>query len=267
MVVLEKRLSRPGATIAFGDTESGSPAVVLTHGASLDHTVFEAQARTLQSQGYRVISWDLRGHGLSTLDPEISFRTEDALADLAALVDECGLDQVVLVGHSYGGNLAQAYADTYPDRVAAQFVLATTWKTKPLTIIERLALNLTIPVLRLAPAPVIRHFRVRSLVSRRELRPATHRLLSHIPKHRLVDIWRGAIALLQDSPYRHVPTGLIRDTADPVLTLAAALPGWVQAENLRVHPITGARHLVTWDAPEAVSEALLQLLAEVPNVH
>ncbi|GAA4475488.1 hypothetical protein GCM10023190_11170 [Enteractinococcus fodinae] len=189
------------------------------------------------------------------------------MADLAALVNECGLDQVVLVGHSYGGNLAQAFADAYPDRVAAQFVLATTWKTKPLNTLERLALNLTIPVLRLAPAPVIRHFRVRSLVSRRELRPATHRLLSHIPKHRLVEIWRGAIAVLQDSPYRHVPTGLVRGTADPVLTLAAALPGWVQAEGLRVHPITGARHLVTWDAPETVSEALLQLLAEVPNVH
>lgn len=110
MVNLAGRLARSGAEIAFADFGEGDSSIVLIHGAGVDHSIFDEQVPVLTQHGYRVIVWDLRGHGQSTLSPRKRFTAEDALDDLEALIAERGVDVPVLVGHSLGGNLAQAFA-------------------------------------------------------------------------------------------------------------------------------------------------------------
>ena len=68
------------------------PLVVLTHGATVDHHTFDVQIPVL-SQDYRVLTWDVRGHGLSQpIGKAFSIRAavEDLLAILAQLGEQEG---------------------------------------------------------------------------------------------------------------------------------------------------------------------------------
>ncbi len=98
----------------FKEQGQGQP-VVLIHGlfGSLDN--LGMLARPLSEQ-YRVISVDLRNHGASFHSDEMSYPTQ--AADLLALFDQLGLEQVALVGHSMGGKVAMQVAKQAPTRVA-----------------------------------------------------------------------------------------------------------------------------------------------------
>ena len=87
---------------------------MLIHGlfGSLDN--LGLLARPL-SEHYRVISVDLRNHGTSFPSDEMSYPQQGA--DVIALLDQLGLEQVALVGHSMGGKVAMQVAKLAPARV------------------------------------------------------------------------------------------------------------------------------------------------------
>lgn len=62
------------------------------------------------------------GYGRTALDPPVRSR-DDAVAQIAAVLDALGLEEAVLVGHSLGGWLAAATAARFPDRIS-KLVLA-----------------------------------------------------------------------------------------------------------------------------------------------
>src|SRR5664280_2947025 len=68
--------------------------------------MFDAQAGRLRRSGFRVVTWDLRGHGASR-PTGAPFTAQRAIDDLLALVAHLELGRPVLVGHSLGGNLSQ----------------------------------------------------------------------------------------------------------------------------------------------------------------
>ena len=87
---------------------------MLIHGlfGSLDN--LGLLARPLSEQ-YRVISVDLRNHGASFHSGEMSYPQQGA--HVIALLDQLGLEQVALVGHSMGGKVAMQVAKQAPARV------------------------------------------------------------------------------------------------------------------------------------------------------
>lgn len=97
------------------------PAAVFIHGAGGTHQHWLYQVRDLpQSPSYAL---DLPGHGRSEGPGR---DTIPAYGDwLVAFLDEAGLDQAVLVGHSMGGGIALDVALRYPDRVAGLGLVAT----------------------------------------------------------------------------------------------------------------------------------------------
>jgi len=118
-----------GTTIAY--TEAGDPTgppVVLIHGWTEDRRVWAPVARRLTEAGRRVIAYDQRGHGASSVGP--AGYTIDALADdLRAVLEGLDLRQVTVAGHSMGGMAAQALALHHPDvvneRVAGLVLVST----------------------------------------------------------------------------------------------------------------------------------------------
>jgi pimeloyl-ACP methyl ester carboxylesterase len=66
----------------------------------------------------RAVALDWRGHGRSGLPAEEDFSVPTLVAEVAAAIDQLGLNRFALVGHSAGGVIALAYASRYPDRVA-----------------------------------------------------------------------------------------------------------------------------------------------------
>jgi pimeloyl-ACP methyl ester carboxylesterase len=70
------------------------------------------------SREHTVIVWDIRGHGQSEAPDEPgSFTPEATLADMAMLLDACGIDRAVVGGLSLGGYLSLAFRLLHPDRV------------------------------------------------------------------------------------------------------------------------------------------------------
>ena len=81
--------------------------------------------RRLAGGGRDVILYDQVGSGHSgRLDDPTAYTLERDVTDLGALLDLVGAQRAVLVGHSYGGTLAAAFAAANPDRVAALAFLA-----------------------------------------------------------------------------------------------------------------------------------------------
>lgn len=92
--------------------------VVFLHGLVMDNLsswYFTVASRLAQSED--VILYDLRGHGRSERPPS-GYRTTDLVEDLDQLLDAlCVRGRVALVGNSFGGLLAVAYAAAHPGRV------------------------------------------------------------------------------------------------------------------------------------------------------
>ncbi len=91
------------------------PTIVLLHGAGMDHTVWQFQARAFAYHGFGVLSLDLPGHG-SSGDP--ASPTISGYADVvAAVLDETGVDDARIVGHSMGAFIGIDLAARFPSMV------------------------------------------------------------------------------------------------------------------------------------------------------
>jgi len=102
----------------------GERTVIFLHGLVMDnlsswyYTVANPVARESD-----VVLYDMRGHGLSER-PRSGYTVSDQVDDLAALIDELGIDHpVYFAGNSYGGLVALAFAKRYPERVAGMVLV------------------------------------------------------------------------------------------------------------------------------------------------
>jgi pimeloyl-ACP methyl ester carboxylesterase len=111
-----------------GQPASGAgPALVLLHGWTATAAVNWVHCfGPLAAAGHLVIGMDQRGHGRGLRPPPLrGFRLEDCADDVIALADALGIDQVVPVGYSMGGPVAQLVWRRHPDRVAGLVLCAT----------------------------------------------------------------------------------------------------------------------------------------------
>ena len=90
---------------------SGSP-IVLLHGLASTCQIWEQAAPILVSD-YRVIAMDQRGHGHSA-KPDHGYDFSSVGNDLMGLIEAKGLEQPIVVGHSWGGDVALEFAVAHP---------------------------------------------------------------------------------------------------------------------------------------------------------
>ncbi len=97
---------------------SNGTTVVLLHGKNFCAATWGDTARGLAAAGYRVIAPDQIGFCKSSKPSGYQYSFHAMAAFTAALLDQAGAGEVVLVGHSTGGILATRFALLYPERVA-----------------------------------------------------------------------------------------------------------------------------------------------------
>jgi 3-oxoadipate enol-lactonase len=116
-------------------TGDGTP-VVLLHCLGVDHRLWDDVVGALQT-GYRVLTYDLPGHGASATPPA-RYSIDDVADQLAGIFKAQALSRAHVVGMSLGGCVAQAFAGRYPERVA-KLVLADTTPLYPLALRDKWA--------------------------------------------------------------------------------------------------------------------------------
>jgi len=117
-------ITRDGVNIYYEDHGSGG-AILLTHGYSATSKMWSGQIGPL-SEKYRVISWDMRGHGQSDSPSDRNLYSEaHSIDDMAAILDSCGVSTAVIAGLSLGGYMSLAFNLKYPQRVTGLMLFDT----------------------------------------------------------------------------------------------------------------------------------------------
>ena len=102
--------------------KADGPPILFIHGWSQNHLCWDKQYESALRDEFRLVAYDLRGHGMSEAPPGPGPYTDGRLwaDDLAAIIDRLGLERAVLVGWSYGAFVICDYIRAYgQDRVAA----------------------------------------------------------------------------------------------------------------------------------------------------
>lgn len=258
-----------GVSIYFDELGAGLP-VVLGHSFLCSGDMWREQVPALSHQ-YRVINIDFRGHGQSG-EVTHAFSLYDAVSDVVAVLDECGVQKAVWCGLSVGGMVAIRAALTRPERVAGLILLDTDAGAEhPLRKLKYRLMGLGAKTLGIGP--------FLSPIGRLMFGASTRR---HNPA--LVSEWRQAFAAVhvpsillslesliqRDSvlarlPEISVPSMVIVGEEDRSLPPAVSrqiherLPGSEYVE------IPAAGHLSSLEKPERVNQAILRFLARVPQ--
>ena len=242
------KLDRDGVGIFYEDRGNG-PAILLTHGYGATSRMWEPQTRALADR-FRLIVWDIRGHGATDSPEDPGQYSEDAsIADMAAILDACGVERAVIGGLSLGGYLSLAFHVRHPERVHALMLFDTgpgyrspygreQWNA----LAERYARGLEAKGLA-------------SLGSSAEVRDAQHR-----SARGLALAARGILAqrgphVIDSLPHIRVPTLVLWGENDAAFVkpgeyMAAKIPG------ARRVVVPGAGHAANLDQPEAFNAAV-----------
>jgi non-heme chloroperoxidase len=99
---------RGGGRLRLHVRESGRSdgvPLLFIHGLSQTHLCWSRQYESALADDFRLVAYDLRGHGMSEAPPEREHYTDGRLwaDDVAAIIEQLNLDRSVLVGWSYGG--------------------------------------------------------------------------------------------------------------------------------------------------------------------
>jgi pimeloyl-ACP methyl ester carboxylesterase len=90
---------------------------LLVHGLASNARTWDLVAVHLAATGHRVIAVDQRGHGLSD-KPETGYSFDHVTADLRDLIAALALEQPVLAGQSWGGNVVLDFASRWPELIS-----------------------------------------------------------------------------------------------------------------------------------------------------
>ncbi len=111
----------PGVRLWYTDTGGSGIPVVLMHAATGSSRVWEYQIPAFAKAGYRVVAFDRRGWGRTTIDSP-SAPPGTAADDLLALMDELHIDRVHLVGTAAGAFVSIDFALSFPKRLRSVVV-------------------------------------------------------------------------------------------------------------------------------------------------
>lgn len=265
------------AELAYAEAGAGTP-IVIVHGAWGDLRTF-SRAIPLLSSGHRLVAPSLRYHwpnpwASSDDEAYARYTVETHARDVAALIERLGIAPVDLVGHSYGGNVAAVLALSRPDLVRRVVLVepALRWLLRDSAEGQKLLEEMARPrAARLARAragedPVVT---TRQFID--EGRPGTFDALPPERRRLLVANARttGPITAhpadetrftCDDARRLPAPLLLVRGEKTDhqyqmiVARLAECAPG------ARSVVLPGSRHVIQFDAPEAMARAVVEFL-------
>lgn len=265
--VVEHVMDRAGSRIhAWVSGPASGPAIVWTHGATMDHRMFDPQVGPLVAAGYRVITWDLRGHGRSQPlgDPPVDVPA--FTEDLAALLDDLGVTgRLCIAGQSLGGYVAQEFLRRHPERVSSLVIVGSTCTTGPLPWWEHAALLSSTWWFAPWPWGHLKRIVATSTAARPDVQAYAEEAIGQMKKADFLQVWRGLTRSIRPDPDHRieVPLLLTHGDRDRTGNVARTAPAWAEREaQCRYVVIPGASHNANQDNPAFFNRVLLEFLSE-----
>ena len=243
------------ATHLAVDGPPGAPALLLMHSLGTNLHLWDAQVAGL-AHGFRIVRFDLRGHGLTELAAQ-PYTIEDLADDALAVLDALGIAVAHVGGVSIGGMIAQAVAARAPARVASLILCDTALALPPPEMWRARAQTLrTEGVAAVAEATLGRWVTPAYLASPggRGLRAVL--LRTHPEGYAAAAEVLAAADLSLTTRQLRVPALVIVGELDPSTPVAAAeaLRDAISGAQLTVIP--GAAHIPLVEHPDAVTAAI-----------
>jgi len=111
-------------TVCYNDEgQEGSPVIIFIHGFPFNKSMWDKQIEVLKNN-YRVIAYDVRGHGCSDVGTGI-YSIELFVNDLINFMEALKIDKAILCGLSMGGYIALRAIENYPDHFDALILCDT----------------------------------------------------------------------------------------------------------------------------------------------
>ena len=242
--------------------------LVLVHGIGADGRMFDPVVERLAGAAHIVV-WNLPGYGGKPLAGPLDF--PGLAAALTADLDALGIERAVLLGHSIGGMVVQELAATFPERVRALILSATTAvfgsrdgsfqrefvqaRLGPLDAgqsMARMAAEVSARLLGSAAAP--------------GAAPALAGLMSEVPEA----TFRAAVACLvtfnrcAELERIAVPTLMIAGEEDTNAPLKAMTRMAEVVVGSRLEVLSRTGHLAPLECPDRYAEIVRRFLAELP---
>ncbi|MGH7024238.1 MAG: alpha/beta fold hydrolase [Caulobacteraceae bacterium] len=248
-------LNRDGVAIHYEVTGEG-PALLLTHGYSATGEMWRGQVEAF-SRHYRLIRWDMRGHGRSDYPEDLAAYSEEVtVADMAALLEEVGAERAIVGGLSLGGYMSLAFHLAHPERVRALLIIDTGpgyrndearegWNRNALRTAERYEGE---GLARLAAGSP-------------EMRQSQHRDAVGLARAARGMLTQKDARVISSLPTIAVPSLVVVGANDtPFLAASDYMAGKIPGARKVV--IEGAGHAANIDQPEAFNAAILAFLAD-----
>jgi len=259
-------VNRKGCPIHYwlaGQTDK--PLIVFTHGATMDHHMFDAQVNILV-QKYRVLTWDVRGQGESQPTGE-GFSIAGSVEDLLSFIDELGYKEAVFVGQSMGGYIAQELVFRYPKRVRALVIIGSTCITLKLSIGETAAIKLSPAIFHLYPEKVLKRQIAKASAVKPEVQAYVYDATSKVAKGDFISIWIELVRCLHyEAQYKITcPLLLTHGEHDRTGNIKKIAPIWAARDlQCQYTVIPNAGHCANQDNPEFFNSVLTDFLNSLP---
>lgn len=261
----------------FYDSHGEGPLLILLHGFPDHEGTFAAQVEEF-SKDHFVVTPRLRGFPPSSVPKDIeSYALPIIAEDIAALIEHFGQGPAVVIGHDWGGALAQAVALRYPDLVRGLALLnspvLSTFDSVVNSDSDQQAMSAyTLPYLNFQPGDHKNVEYVTRNIRDPAWRLAISRYLEENPIEGMMAYYKANYAA---PPYRSqepagyrfdVPTLLVWGM-DEEYFAPSVLDGLTRyfSTPLRLTTIPGAGHWVHQDAPDRVNQELRSWLAMLPS--
>lgn len=254
-------LEGEGRQIRYGVAGHGVP-VLLIHGGLVDSRMWDDQVASF-SAAHCTIRYDQRGFGRSAA-PKAEY---SPVGDVKALLDRLGVRKAVVIGLSYGGQVAVDFALEHPDRVLALVTAAATVRGQPMEAVgDRRAIFAALKERGTAEA-VRLWLEDPAFVTARELPPVQEKMRRMLTEN--VKGWGTLRPELVRWPSR-VPAEHLGEIAVPTLVLRGGLENRniiaaadllaekIPKATLRIIPAAG--HHLNMEAPEQFDAAVLSFL-------
>jgi non-heme chloroperoxidase len=256
----------------YEDHGSGNP-IFLIHGYPFSGTAWEKQEARFLNEGYRVITYDRRGFGLSS-KPSTGYDYDTFARDLDAIIRELDLAEVTLVGHSMGSGEITRYLGLFGSERVAQavlvspippFLLKTSDNPKG---VEQKVFDGFKEAIKKDRYAFITQFLTNfyglgeTKVSEEKLRADFNLAANSSPIafYKCVDTWltdfRGDLASFD------VPCLIIHGDDDKILPFDVTAKILAEEISARLKVISGGSHGIPWTHGDEISEEILKFISD-----